>query len=183
MANPNLGSGARAMEQAIENCKANIKWMERNEGPISEWLTEVTSGPIEPPEPIDVRLPLNVYPLHYNLELKPDFYGPDPEAFSFEGKVEVFVECRVATNRIVLHVNKLTIEEGTVRLEKMGADGNVPDVVSWEEDKVRQFLIIHLSEMLTVAQTYVVKMSFHGPLRPDLVGLYLSSYKLGDETR
>ena len=121
MANPNLGSGARAMEQAIENCKANIKWMERNEGPISEWLTEVTSGPIEPPEPIDVRLPLNVYPLHYNLELKPDFYGPDPEAFSFEGKVEVFVECRVATNRIVLHVNKLTIEEGTVRLEKMGA--------------------------------------------------------------
>nr|XP_006821163.1 PREDICTED: aminopeptidase N-like [Saccoglossus kowalevskii] len=35
---PNLGSAARAYEQAIESTKANIKWMDNNFEQVQEWL-------------------------------------------------------------------------------------------------------------------------------------------------
>ncbi|PSN54388.1 Aminopeptidase N [Blattella germanica] len=38
-----LGTATRAVEQAIEQAEANVKWMERNYEPIVRWLTNATA--------------------------------------------------------------------------------------------------------------------------------------------
>ncbi|KAL5020482.1 hypothetical protein ScPMuIL_003374 [Solemya velum] len=40
---PDLGSGARAFDRAIERTKSNIKWMEKNVPPIRDWLANYFS--------------------------------------------------------------------------------------------------------------------------------------------
>ena len=44
------------------------------------------------PGVVDVRIPLDVYPLHYNLELKPDIYTGNPDTFRFDGRVEILLD-------------------------------------------------------------------------------------------
>ncbi len=39
--------------------------------------------------PQDVRLPLNLKPYHYNVELQAHLYSGPPEDFTFDGHVEV----------------------------------------------------------------------------------------------
>ena len=134
------------------------------------------------PPALDVRLPLKVTPLHYDLELTPDIYTGDPDTFTFSGHVRIRVLCLESTNLITLHSNKLEID-GTVELLDQGPSQNVPMVDGIEKDEERQFLLIKLDGMLTVGQEYVIDISFHGPLNDDLVGLYWSSYQSGTETR
>jgi hypothetical protein len=38
-----LGAATRAMEQALEQAEANVKWMESNYEPIVKWLADVTA--------------------------------------------------------------------------------------------------------------------------------------------
>lgn len=38
-----LGTATRAVEQALEQAEANVKWMERNYEPIVRWLANVTA--------------------------------------------------------------------------------------------------------------------------------------------
>lgn len=68
--------------------------------------TRSTPTRIQPTKPqvTDVRLPNHVIPHHYSLELKPDFYGPDPNLFQFTGKVEILINCSRSTQEIVLHI-------------------------------------------------------------------------------
>ena len=53
---------------------------------------------------------------------------------------------------------------------------------SHSEDTAREFLIINTNMNLNPGSTYVVTMTFVGPLIPDMTGLYLSTYKRGNET-
>ncbi|KAJ8311347.1 hypothetical protein KUTeg_010702 [Tegillarca granosa] len=79
---PDLGTGERAFKQAIENTETNIKWMNNNLDLIKSWLQKV----VYPNDvTINVRLPRSVLPQHYDLELKPDIYGNEPESFRFYG--------------------------------------------------------------------------------------------------
>jgi len=38
-----LGTATRAVEQALEQAEANVKWMERNYESIVRWLANVTA--------------------------------------------------------------------------------------------------------------------------------------------
>ena len=141
--------------------------------------------PVEPPTtaalPTDVRLPLNFYPIHYNLELRSDMYGPDPENFTFDGTVEIFLKCRNATNIVVLHINQLTVQNSTIDFRPRFKDG--PSWTHWEEDKARQFFKLYLTDNCVVEREYVMQLTFDGKLTDDLAGLYRSSYKEGNKTR
>ena len=41
--NRELGTATRAVEQALEQAEANVKWMERNYESIVRWLANVTA--------------------------------------------------------------------------------------------------------------------------------------------
>lgn len=128
----------------------------------------------------DVRLPTALTPLEYDVELKPDFYGDDPEAFSLQGSVTIRMKCVESTNNITVHINKLTVDPASVSVRD-AAGGEIAHNTP-REDKDRQFYIIPLPQSLTPGQEYTVSMTFTGPLKDDLKGLYLSQYKRGNQT-
>ena len=130
----------------------------------------------------DVRLPSTLSPIHYNVELKSNMYGDIPEEFTFEGKVAIWMECKESTNMVVIHINKLTIDNDTLIFRHSDYRA-APGWTHWEEDKERQFFKLFLDGHLEVGQTYVLSMSFVGPLEDTLAGFYRSSYKEKNQTR
>lgn len=52
-----------------------------------------------------------------------------------------------------------------------------------QTDKQRQFEIFFLDTDLVPGGKYFIEMSFTGPLKGDLAGLYLSKYNRGNETK
>lgn len=141
--------------------------------------------PTAPPPPTDVRLPLNFYPLHYNVELKPDMYGSDPEKFTFDGKVEIFLNCTKASSAIVLHINELDINQSSIsfRLSRSNSGNTGPKWTNTEHDVRRQFFKIFLDNDCRVGLEYVLQLYFNGNLSDSLAGLYRSSYKEGNLTK
>ncbi|XP_062585470.1 uncharacterized protein LOC134247152 isoform X2 [Saccostrea cucullata] len=176
---PDLGTGKRAFQEAIENTKANKAWMDRNYDTIKKWLEQVTSSSGEKAL-TDVRLPRSNIPTLYEIELTPDIYSADPTQFKFRGRVKISIDCLDPTSNITMHKNKLTISN--IAVSNQNPNLASPRFVRQAEDEDRYFLIIHLDGSLQRGQKYFVQMDFVGDLTDDLKGLYLSSYKRGDDT-
>ncbi|CAG2231962.1 ANPEP [Mytilus edulis] len=140
-----------------------------------------TAGTATPPGGRSVRLPLNLYPVSYDLELQPFIYDRNPADFYFKGKVKIEMECRRSTNEIVLHSNKLNITTSSVTITPMSSGQSIINPTI-EFDTVNQFLILKSNTQFIVGSIYTVYIEFTGPLLPDLAGLYQSSYKRGNNT-
>ncbi|XP_076080855.1 aminopeptidase N-like [Mytilus galloprovincialis] len=140
-----------------------------------------TAGTTTPPGSRSVRLPLNLYPVLYDLELQPFIYDRNPADFYFKGKVKIEMECRRSTNEIVLHSNKLNITTSSVTITPMSFGQSIINPTI-EFDTVNQFLILKTSTQFIVGSIYTVYIEFTGPLLPDLAGFYQSSYKSGNNT-
>ncbi|XP_052097491.1 aminopeptidase N-like isoform X1 [Mytilus californianus] len=134
-----------------------------------------------PPGGRDVRLPLNLYPVLYELELQPFIYETNPTDFYFIGKVTIEMECRQSTNEIVLHSNQLNITTSSVRIEPM-APGQNPIIPTIEFDTVNHFLILKTNTQLVSGSNYSVYIEFRGPLLSRPPGFYQSSYQRGNDT-
>lgn len=130
----------------------------------------------------DVRLTDDVIPEHYDLELRPDFYSGNMADFRSYGHVSIRVHCQRATSRIRLHVNALNISIATVTDAADGMEKPLKQDGGVSEDKLRQFLELRLSEPLEAGHKYLINLTFSGPLKDDLDGMYVSSYKRGNDT-
>lgn len=137
-----------------------------------------------PRDEVDGRLPATTIPIHYNLELFPDFYLPEPP-FPFSGHVEIFLECTAETNVIIIHSRGLTIDEDTITVSvSPDSPGSPPDpgFASFAENGVANFLYFHLDGNLVVGERYVLNLDFTGTLRADNNGLYYDPYQEDDGT-
>ncbi|KAK6184963.1 hypothetical protein SNE40_007302 [Patella caerulea] len=141
-----------------------------------------TLPPTTPPTAptIDYRLPTNTRPYHYNVDLQPNMYSGDPEAFNFQGSVKIWIQCLEDTTEITLHAHRLDINYATIEVLSEGETANL--YRAYRNDTVRQFLIIELTESMVAGTNLSVSMSFEGPLQGDGTGLYLSSYMDGTTT-
>ena len=139
-----------------------------------------TAPPVGPTT--DVRLPLDVTPVHYDLELRPDIYGDKEEDFIFTGRVGIEVECKKPTKAIVMHMKYLTVDNSSIMLEGVGVGIEAPKVTRYSIEVDKEFIRFHLDKDLTKGARYVLSMSFSGVLRQDLTGLYRSSYMAGNKT-
>lgn len=127
------------------------------------------------------RLPGQVIPTHYKLKLKPDIYGADPSTFRFEGSVTIEVLCKVDTDWIYLHADRLDIDNADVSVKDKATGENI--VAHPMYNKELHFFYMHLMKKLVEGQTYIIEFKkFSGPLTMDGQGLYYSSYREGDET-
>ncbi|KAL4227197.1 hypothetical protein ACF0H5_015170 [Mactra antiquata] len=129
----------------------------------------------------DVRLPRALVPSHYELCLQPEMYQGEPEDFVFRGHVKIHLDCTKPTDNVTLHINKLNVSN-IVFSKPQSSGSSSPSYVTHTEDKDRHFLIIQLDKNTDVGTEYELSMDFVGPLDDDLAGLYLSSYKEGNET-
>lgn len=176
--NKDLSNASQNFQQALERTQQNIKWMDRNYDALEKWLKESMSE--QSNDVKDVRLPSSLSPNLYTIEIFPDFYGGDPEKFEFSGHVEIELECKSGTSNITLHAHKLEIDEQSVKVKS--TDGSEIQVTGIAYDTVRQFVIVNLDSELKAGNVYYIEIYFKGPLKNDLAGLYLSSYKDGNKT-
>jgi hypothetical protein len=92
---------------------------------------------------IDYRIPRNLVPEHYDIEIRPDFYAPlQPSEFFLDGWVTVHMRCVTPTNLIHLHFRSMTINQQSVDV----TEGENPaiSIVSMSIDSVREFFIIEV---------------------------------------
>lgn len=113
------------------------------------------------------------------MELQPNMYDGPPEMFTFNGTVRIRVKCHQTTNNITVHINKLNLTE---KIRVTGVDPS--DGIHYKNHEIdtrRQFLIIYTNSPLLPGHYYDLDLSFIGPLKDDLHGLYLSSYKRNNQ--
>lgn len=117
------------------------------------------------------RLPKNVTPSHYQLEIQPDL-----EKFTFEGKVVVALKINQSTRSITL--NCLDIEIESVQFQT--AEGLTIPSKTIEHQKNEERVIIHFDgEILQCSGNLTIK--YQGHLRDDLKGFYRSAQSTGED--
>ncbi|XP_061165768.1 aminopeptidase N-like isoform X2 [Saccostrea echinata] len=167
--------------ELIDKCK---DFIDKGDTTLCEACTKSTSAiPVTTPAPSklqDVRLPMSVLPELYTVELQPNMYEGPPELFTFNGSVRIRVKCHESTNNITLHINKLNLTE-EIRVTPVGSSFPLR-YKRHEIDTKRQFLIVYTTASLQAGQYYDLDLSFIGPLKDDLHGLYLSSYRRNNQT-
>ncbi|GAU94501.1 hypothetical protein RvY_06267 [Ramazzottius varieornatus] len=122
--------------------------------------------------PRDIRLPVDVFPVHYRLELRP-VLNPD---FRFYGEVDVVFMCKTPVRSLTLHMKDLAVNESMIGFT---ADENndAPKMLNWKEDRVRQFLTFTFKADLLPGVKYNVSLKFSGKLNDELRGFYRSKYE------
>lgn len=122
------------------------------------------------------RLPKTIYPKTYQIELETKVH--DRGDLDFSGKVFLFLDVRVPTNKIILHSKDLKIAEILL------FDGfTTVDEISYYEDEAREFLIIESRVDFEPGSDLMLFIEFSGQLRLEGVGFYRSEYKVDGETR
>ncbi|MCB1257199.1 MAG: M1 family metallopeptidase [Microthrixaceae bacterium] len=111
------------------------------------------------------RLPTNVVPRHYQLEIRPDL-----AAATFDGEVEITVEVTEATDRIVLNALDLDLRD-------VAANGTGATDLKWDTETERVTVV--LPAPLPVGKASLT-MAFSGVLNDKLMGFYRSTFELPD---
>lgn len=126
---------------------------------------------------IDGRLPRHIEPILYKIELFPDIYGPDPAAFKFNGTMWLQFKCLVKSYNITMNVNKLDIWEISINEMTSSEGPGIRYATNFTIDEQWQMLIIFVSVPFEAGLEYYVEISYHGDLKEDFAGLYLSKFK------
>lgn len=122
------------------------------------------------------RLPKSSKPLKYDIALTTNVHTGDR---NFQGVVTIDIEIVEETNVITLHNNGLT--PITTRL----FDNNVDEIaLSTSADPTRSFFFITTTQRtLQVGEKFTIEITYSGNLQTSMSGFYLSSYRIGSETR
>ena len=111
------------------------------------------------------KLPDNVKPLRYAIDLAPDL-----EAFTFDGSVSIEIDVVEATESITLNAAELEIASAVVTL----ADGRSVEA-SVETDEEEETAVFSFSETLPAGRASLA-CDFTGVLNDQLRGFYRSEY-------
>ncbi|KAG7509920.1 glutamyl aminopeptidase [Solea senegalensis] len=149
-----------------------------------------TAGPTQPP-PLgrgpckpstdsngdwkNFRLPSYVKPIHYDLNLEPDF-GDD----TYTGTVDIHVEVSKATRHLWLHIRE-TFVSAVPRLKLLNSEGGQKElqVKHCFEYKPQEYVVVEAAEMLPITaqgEVYVLSLDFQGWLNGSVVGFYRVIY-------
>lgn len=173
-----------------------------NVTPILEVSTEIPTQTAKTMV-VDVRLPRNLLPLHYDIRLLP---WMEEGNFTTDGFIQILLECVKTTNKIVLHSTDIEIDRTSVQVIKhiiicvyihitnffpstlkmptlfhqivnAAENHDVIEIDRFEEDTDRQFFIIHLKSFnLLPGCRYNISMDFVGSLNDQQRGFYRDSY-------
>ncbi|XP_047036095.1 aminopeptidase N-like isoform X1 [Helicoverpa zea] len=115
-------------------------------------------------------LPGSVVPLHYDLKYAFDI---DPNTnFSFYGVVDILLNVKKSTSKIVLHAKDFTVSEDGISI--MGSQ--LYKVVGTKINDTYNLMTINLDGQLVEAENYTLTIPFYGHLKPGLDGVYISTY-------
>ncbi|KAJ6646807.1 Aminopeptidase N, partial [Pseudolycoriella hygida] len=122
------------------------------------------------------RLPKTSKPIRYDISLTTNVHNGER---AFSGSVIIDIEITRDTDVITLHNNGLT--PISVRLYGNDVD-DIPHLTS--SDPSRSFFFITTQgRTLLVGELYSIEIIYSGLLQTSMSGFYLSSYRIGSETR
>lgn len=117
------------------------------------------------------RLPNDVLPVSYRLEVATDFGD-----FSYTGQVDIVVRATDRTCRVILNAKDVRVTDVNVIDEKLNEPLTVVDYHLVDRDE-RLVIALNGKTCLTSSRTYIVKVVFGASFRGDMTGFYKSSYK------
>lgn len=123
-----------------------------------------------------LRLPRSIVPEHYDIELQPYLIEDN---FTFTGKVRIVLKVLEPTYNVTLHSDSLKINGESVKLTNLHS-GLEQEIVSKNEDHVRNFYVVHLKSSLKEGDMYEIYMEYTGDLWDALFGFYRTSYTDAD---
>jgi aminopeptidase N len=111
------------------------------------------------------RLSNQVYPISYNLSIKPNFKDN-----TFEGKVIITIEFKnYELTKFGIHMKDLIIYDGIIKF-----DDRLVDIEIYTHEEL---LVIHTFESLKNTQ-HVLTIYYSGKIRQDLMGFYRASSEI-----
>ncbi|XP_060779905.1 alanyl (membrane) aminopeptidase-like b isoform X2 [Neoarius graeffei] len=149
--------------------------------PPQEPPTPSPTTPIPTGLPPTLRLPGNLIPESYIVNLRPHLYVKLPNATEqndlFEGNSTVRFKCVNETWTIFLHAVDLRIDQ--IKVTHSDTRENI-EVASHKLHNDSEFFEILLKKQLMKEHYYDLFTAFRGSLRDDLTGLYISEYQETD---
>ena len=127
----------------------------------------------------DYRLPRALVPTHYDLQLRPDFYGANATQHNHRGRVRIYLTCRRTTDRLVLHAVGLDVNAERTLFQEIHADDarvNKTIALRWQADAERHFLVGNLSQAARAGRAYTLELEFSAPLVEKKAGIYFRRY-------
>lgn len=151
----------------LKEAEININWTENNMPTIKEIIARLMYKQKE----IKYRLPKNIEPISYQIELTP-YFENDMKPFTFDGTVEIVLKINEYVNEIVLHKDNLNIIETSL------LRGSI-DIEIIHEEYIEDTQTLHLrtGETLQMDETYILHFGFIGEINEEMAGFYRSSYQ------
>ncbi|CAH2296190.1 aminopeptidase Q [Pelobates cultripes] len=153
----------------------------------------------------NLRLPKNLVPLHYDLELWPRMLPDSDDNYLLLGQVNITIQCVEKTDIVLLHSYLLNISRAELKVQKKGEDMDLVVERDWGQDplykhilrtddtlpspverigikdlwvsEVHQYLVLELEGPLVAGGLYTLELDYQGFLSNDLQGLFLTHYK------
>ncbi|XP_022084589.1 aminopeptidase N-like [Acanthaster planci] len=145
-----------------------------------------TTEPKPTEDPLMVgRLPGTVSPQRYLLNVRPFLYEDDApystlnRSYTFDGWVNIKVECVVPTEEIILHSHTLTVH-GTPSVTGLDTADSRQLLDHFTFDRGNMFLVLKLKESLQLHKNYEIQIVYTGLLDSEIRGFYVSKYITSD---
>ncbi|XP_063218253.1 aminopeptidase N isoform X2 [Bacillus rossius redtenbacheri] len=122
----------------------------------------------------DARLPREVVPTGYRLQLL-----PDPGTGRWRGRVWINITCLEGTDTVVLHAHEdLDLAHSDVAVRRSAPSHSAMTISSTKKEPGKQWYVVVLSEKLRKDGNYQLEMSFSGDMgSEDSLGLFRGSYQ------
>ncbi|KAG8575331.1 hypothetical protein GDO81_009524 [Engystomops pustulosus] len=126
------------------------------------------------------RLPANLIPDHYDIDLRPVLKKNAQGLYVFHGESTAHFTCNIATQHVIIHSNKLNYTENPILKDEAG---NTISANNYFLVEKTNYLVLPLNQQLEANKKYTLHTKFVGELADDLAGFYRSEYVEDGETK